>query len=127
MNLSDWDLDFSRGQFGESILSDIVYTAEVKTDYGWKKTGNLFIETECYYKKFNEYRPSGLSVSKANYYAFVLPKDGEQPVVLSIPTDLLKEVVKNKGRKIACVITENPSKGYLIKITDILQAYLNDK
>lgn len=124
MKRSDWDIDFSRGQWGESVLQDVILTTEVKTDYGWIKTGNLYIETECYYLTHDEFRPSGLSISKASYYSFVLPKKDEQPLVISVPTDLLKEVVKTKGRKIACTWSDNPSKGYLIKVSDLMFAYM---
>ena len=125
MALSDWDLDYRAGSLGENITDEIVKgivegTVEVKTDRRWKETGNLYIETECFYRRSNSWQPSGLSVSKASHYAFVL-----EGLVLTVPTSLLKDVVEQKGREIKCNIQPNPSKGYLIKVSDLVTAVLS--
>lgn len=123
-SLSDWDVDFRDGENGENLLKEVIETSEVKTDFRWKDTLNLYIEQNCFYRKFNEYRPSGISVTKANYWSFVLTNGDEQPIIVSVPTKLLKEVVDLYGKDIACVNTENPSKAKLIKVGHIIKHYL---
>lgn len=119
---SDFDLDLKFGKEGENTVANIlsIDTVEVKRDKRWKETGNLYIETDCWYNASQSWQPSGLSVSKATHYAFVL----EQMVVI-VTTDNLKTVVNSKGRSIECKIEPNPSKGYLIKLSDIVESQLN--
>lgn len=122
--LSDWDNDYSRGEHGEHLLSYIMQTGEVKTDYRWQETGNIFVEVWCYHKSTNKYEPSGLSVTKAKYWQFVLINKEYTPIVISVPTELLKKIVKNYGRKVENVNSENPSVGYLIRLEHIIEEYL---
>jgi hypothetical protein len=118
MNNSDWDIDLRYGKLGESKVADLLSlkTVEVKTDRRWKETGNLYIETECYYVKDNSWKPSGVRVSKASHWAFVLESS-----VLIIPTDILKEVVWHSNRPITCNIPPNPSRGYLVTPAQLLE------
>ena len=118
MALSDFDLDLSVGHEGEALVQELLtggQTIEVKRDLRWKETGNVYIETVCWSHNKGEWHPSGLSTSKAAYWAFVLETN-----VFLVPTDLLKQTVATRGRAINCNIQPNPSKGYLIKIEDIL-------
>lgn len=116
--LSDFDLDYSNGLVGENLVDALLgggKTVEVKTDLKWKDTGNVYIETTCWSHRKNEWYPSGLSASKADFWAFVL-----QGGVVLVPTTQLKETVTRFGRAITCNIPPNPSKGYLITIENIL-------
>ncbi|WP_396179948.1 hypothetical protein [Flavobacterium sp.] len=122
-SLSDWDRDYSSGKRGEEHLDKVLTTHEVKTDYMWQKTGNLFIEYECWYNNEQTWKPSGISVSKAEYYTFVVPLDGKKPMLMSVPMEVLKEAVEKHGIKRDNVNSDNPSKGYLIKIRDLLNVY----
>lgn len=118
MALSDFDLDLSVGQAGESLVKELLTngkTVEVKRDMRWKETGNVYIETICWSHNKSEWYPSGLSSSKAAYWAFVLETN-----VFLVPTETLKQAVASKGRAITCNIQPNPSKGYLIRIEDII-------
>ena len=71
---SDWDLDLRYGQDGEESVRRLltIDTVEVKRDRRWKETGNLYIETSCYYVNDGAFKPSGVSVSKATHFAFVI-------------------------------------------------------
>ena len=111
MKDSNWDLDLRDGLRGESIVADILNadTIEVKTDRRWRHTGNLYIETECYYKSSNSWELSGISVSKATHWAFVL-----EDSVLIIPTYRLREAIHDHPRPITCNIPPNPSRGHLV-------------
>jgi len=118
MALSDFDLDLSVGHEGEALVQELLtggQTVEVKRDLRWKETGNVYIETICWSHNKGEWYPSGLSTSKAAYWAFVLEAN-----VFIVPIATLKETVTTRGRAINCNIQPNPSKGYLIKIEDII-------
>ena len=117
--LSDFDLDLSVGHEGESLVNQLLTkgkTIEVKTDLKWRNTSNLYIETVCWSHNNQEWYPSGISVSKAAYWAFVL-----EGSVLIVPIEHLKHAVTLYGHPITCNIPPNPSKGYLIRPDKILQ------
>jgi hypothetical protein len=121
MKNSDFDIDLKFGKQGEDTVANLlsIETVEVKRDARWKETGNLYIETECWYNNSQSWQPSGLSVSKATHYAFVL-----EGMVVIIPTEDLKTITYDKGRPIECKIEPNPSKGYLIKLSHIVEHQL---
>jgi hypothetical protein len=108
---SDWDLDLRAGEAGESKLADLLHmdTIEVKTDRRWKDTGNLFIEESCFYQSSGQWEPSGLSVSKATHWGFIL--DGS---VIIVTRDHLINVVMDYGKPIENKQLPNQSKGHLI-------------
>jgi hypothetical protein len=122
MRNSDFDLDLKFGKEGEDTVANIlsIDTVEVKRDKRWKETGNLYIETDCWYNASQSWKPSGLSVSKATHYAFVL-----ENMVVIVTTPDLKAITEKKGRPIECKIEPNPSKGYLIKLSDIVEHQLS--
>ena len=118
MKNSDWDIDLRYGKLGESKVADLLSlkTVEVKTDRRWKETGNIYIETECYYVNDNCWKPSGVRVSKASHWAFVLESS-----VLIVPLHILHEAVWDSARPITCNIPPNPSRGYLITPAQLLE------
>lgn len=118
MKDSNWDLDYRAGLEGESKVADLLHldTVEVKTDKKWVKTGNLYIETECYYQNEQAWKPSGIRVSQATHWGFVL-----EDSVLIVPLFRLKEVIWEVGRPITCDIQPNPSRGYLVTPAVILE------
>lgn len=121
MRNSDFDIDLKFGKVGEDTVANLlsIDTVEVKRDARWKETGNLYIETECWYNASQSWEASGLSVSKATHYAFVL-----EGMVVIVTTQDLKDITANKGRAIECKIEPNPSKGFLIKLSDIVEHQL---
>jgi hypothetical protein len=117
-NLSSFDLDFGYGRQGETLVEELLNggrTVEVKRDRKWHITNNLYVEVECWYMKSGSWQPSGLMVTEASHWAFVL----EQSVFI-IPTHLLKKGITEFGRQISCEIPPNKSKGYLITVEDLL-------
>ena len=117
-NLSSFDLDFSYGREGEQLVEDLLTngkTIEVKRDRRWHETNNIYVEIACWYVKSQSWELSGLSVTKADYWAFVL----EQSVVM-VPTNHVWYAITNFGREITCEIPPNRSKGYLIQVEDLL-------
>ena len=115
---SDWDLDLRYGQDGEESVRRLltIDTVEVKRDRRWKETGNLYIETSCYYVNDGAFKASGVSVSKATHFAFVI----EDLTILVSKSDLVN-TVKEYGRNISCNIEPNVSFGYLITIDSLLK------
>ena len=117
---SDWDLDLRDGLAGEDKVASLlsIDTIEVKTDRRWKETGNVYIETECYYVASQSWKPSGIMVSKATHWALVL-----EEMVVIIPTDVLRKTALEWGQAITCDIEPNPSKGYLVKPYQVIEWY----
>ena len=111
MKDSNWDIDLRDGMVGESKIADLLHldTVEVKTDRRWVDTGNLYIETECWYVGNESWMPSGVRVSQATHWAFML-----EDSVLMIPLYRLKEAVWEIGKPVTCNIPPNPSRGYLV-------------
>lgn len=119
-SLSDFDLDLSFGLEGESLVKQLLtagQTIEVKRDRRWVQTGNLYIETSCFFNRSNSWEQSGVNVTKADYWAFVL-----EGIVLLIPTSALRYAVKTYGKPIRCFIPPNPSQGVLLTVPHLLQA-----
>jgi len=123
MSLSNWDIDFRDGALGEQTVARLMSaeTIEVKTDRRWFETGNVYIETDCWYQNEQKFKPSGISVSKASHWAFVL-----EEAVLIVPLDVLKRAVNDIGSPITCDIPPNPSRGVLIKVNSLLDYVAND-
>jgi hypothetical protein len=119
-NKSSFDLDFSFGREGEELVEQLLTKGkrvEVKRDRKWQDTGNVYIETACFFTKKNEWAPSGLAVTEAEYWAFVL-----KTTVLMISTQVLQFAVQTYGKDITCQIPPNLSKGYLVKVVDLIEA-----
>ena len=117
---SSFDLDFGFGRKGEQLVEELLTNGkrvEVKRDRKWWVTNNLYIEVECWYQKSQAWEPSGLMVTEAEYWAFVLEQG-----VLMVPTSHVHYAIKEFGREITCEIPPNRSKGYLITVDDLLMA-----
>ena len=87
----NFDFDLKFGQEKENELLQIFKgeAVECKTDKLCQRTGNVFVEFE------DAGKPSGISITKANFYAFCLfkPERNRQIWVL-IPTQILKKLMK---------------------------------
>ena len=88
---SKFDIDLKFGEEFEYSLAKIltVGKVEVKTERDkWKKTGNIAIEL------MNEGNLSGLTVTKAEWWAQILSYKGNIESVILIPVKELKKRVK---------------------------------
>lgn len=85
-----FDLDLKFGEEGEQWLKLLAdeRTLEVKRDRMWAKTGNIFVEFECSGK------PSGLFVTQADYFSYILSKDGINVCVFIWKTDIIKPIMQ---------------------------------
>ena len=116
--LSSFDLDFRYGYAGEQLVEELLTngkTVEVKRDRRWHQTGNLYIEVECWYNSTQNWQASGIAVTEADYWAFVLEES-----VLMIPTINVIQAINQYGREINCEIPPNKSRGFLITVNDLL-------
>jgi hypothetical protein len=117
-SLSSFDLDFRYGYAGEQLVEELLTngkTVEVKRDRRWHETGNLYIEVECWYNITQSWQASGIAVTEADYWAFVLEES-----VLMIPTINVIQAINQYGREINCEIPPNKSRGFLITVNDLL-------
>lgn len=117
MKNSNWDLDYRHGLDGENMVANLlaIETVEVKNDRRWSETGNVYIETDCYYVNSQAWEPSGISISKASHWAFVLDE-----VVVILPLERLKKIVERFGRPSTCNISPNYSRGFLISVVELM-------
>ena len=119
--LKKFDLDLKFGEKGEEFVRDVLQgngKIEVKTERDkWKKTGNVAIEL------MNQGTLSGLTVTKAEWWAHILSFNNNIESVILIPVDKLKRRVKQlveDGRgKIVMGGDDNASELALIQIKDI--------
>tara|TARA_R110002020_G_scaffold357665_1_gene570013 strand:+ start:340 stop:792 length:453 start_codon:yes stop_codon:yes gene_type:complete len=91
---SNFDIDLQYGQIYEKALALILQDAklEVKTERDtWKKTGNIAIELHNHASN----KPSGLSVTKADYWATILVNDFKIHSIHILPVSELKTRVKD--------------------------------
>lgn len=118
MKQSGWDLDYATGLVGERLVDELLTgnkKVEVKRDMRWAETGNVYIEIQCWYNGTQEWKDSGLVVSQAHYWAFVLNE-----TILIIPYEKLVQAVAKYGVRTGCNIEPNPSRGYLVKVVDLI-------
>ena len=91
---SDFDIDLKFGQVYEQTLALILQDKkiEVKTERDtWKKTGNIAIELHNHASN----KPSGLSVTKADWWATILVDNFNVHSIHILPVAELKTRVKD--------------------------------
>ena len=88
-----FDLDLKFGKMGEDFVADVFEgnsKVEVKTERDiWKYTGNIVFEINC------KGKPSGISKTKADYWAHILTYKDEIKSVLLFPVPVLKKQLKH--------------------------------
>ena len=116
-----FDLDLKFGEKYEDCLADILNKGkvEVKTERDiWVDTGNIVVEIR--YKS----KPSGLSVTQADYWAHIMTKDSVIKFILLFPVETLKKrvkyLLKNKKAKIVMGGDDNQSALILIPLKHIV-------
>ena len=114
-----FDIDLSKAQIREKELRDILGKAkvEVKTDSIWKGSKNLAVEFRCRGK------PSGISVSQAEYYAFILDANTYTEGIIIIPIEKLLYLARKFYRlgKVKNGGDDNASEMVLIPIVEFVK------
>ena len=119
----DFKYDLLLGQIKEKEIADIFTNKkiEVKTDYLAQKTGNIAIEYQ------SRGKPSGISITEADYYAYFLPLANFSNIILILEIDELKRLSRlyfQKG-KTTKMGDENSSIAVLIPIDKLFEAREN--
>ena len=114
---SDFKFDLELGQKMEHGLADILANKriEAKSDYIAHRTGNIAIEYECRGK------PSGIAVTEADYYAYIIPCAPLKNIILLMEVGNLKNISRlhYAQNKIKSMGDSNLSKAVLIPIQDL--------
>lgn len=118
--------DLEVGQNGENIFADLLTgkKIEVKTDFQASRTGNLYVEFECWGKR------SGLATTKADFWVFLIMKQGtnkssfgldEIEIIKFVSTNRLKTICREwlKHNEKIKGGDQKTAYGCLIKINDL--------
>jgi len=117
---SKFDLDFRHGVEGEGMLFDLIKNGrvEVKRDRESWRTGNVAVEYMC------KDKPSGISVTDAEWWAFILDNEiGTPHAIIIVPLWHLKYLAKRCARQGKKVMggDDNASKMILVPKADLLK------
>ena len=119
VKLSDWDIDLRYGQQGEiyvnNLLASPIETVECKRDRRWRETGNLFIETHCYSSQVGTWYESGINITRATHWAFILDDN-----VLIFLTSKIKASLLLLGHQVSMTRDDYSTKGYLLPIMKLV-------
>jgi len=125
-----FDIDLAYGEIREKELYRILAkeTVEVKAERGrWKKTGNIAVELSCRGKL------SGLSTTKAGYWATVLAEESSRDIkaIIIIPTDEMKKrvkaIVKQGSGRMTMGGDEDASELALIPLKELFDRNIKEK
>lgn len=112
---NDFSHDLLVGNIAEEYLGNLLEdkTIEVKHDKIAHKSGRLFVEFECRGK------PSGISTTKADFWAFVLLNG----VVIIIGKDRLVQLCNDAYEKGSIMRggDSNAAKAFMIDLTDLIR------
>ena len=118
-----WDLDYEVGRQGELWVQNIADSLrsdarEVKVDERFAETGNVYVEYACRYR--GQYRPSGIAITEAPVWVFVLQPEG---LALVVSTELLRRVSREgylAGRVAECSRGSHPTRGVLVPVARLI-------
>jgi hypothetical protein len=131
MNVAEpaWDIDKLRGDEGEALVRQmrsavLAGTCEVKTDEVALRTRRVYVEHECCTAA--GWKPSGIAVTKAASWAFVLGR-----TVVWMPTWLLKNIARDlgwpdgkrtdrPGVHAECPRGSHPTRGVLVPVDELV-------
>lgn len=125
----DFDLDLRTGALGEHLVGTFWEelqrngTIEVKVDRGSANTGNHYVETHQF--DGAAWRPSGLSTTKAVWWALVSPSNLG---FLVVRVDVLKELARDAPQRSQNIKTAktNASTGRLVRVDDIWRSMMRE-
>ena len=122
---TNFDYDLIIGKEGEQLVDHIFKNCkiEVKRDFWTGTTGNIAVEFE------SRGKPSGISKTKSDYYAFVLAEQYRDEVIIIIKTKRLKEIAREYYLKGAVkeMGDDKTSLSVLIPIKELSKFAYNDR
>ena len=118
---STYQLGLEAERVVDAFFTGDIANIETKRDMRWLDTGNLFIETHCFYQESQKYEESGLLVTNAHDWVFVM---GQAKLV--IPAHILSALIQRPNPKRAQNKHEpNPSWGNILNVASTLK-YLQE-
>jgi hypothetical protein len=132
MKNSDWDIesntfnfneDLKYGQMGEKRIRDMLESLvegsfEVKADR--YRNGNMAIEMRQNPRRCGKWVPSGLQVTKAEWWVYIFSMDGG---FIIVSVERLKRFIKANRETLEtrdfAPRSSNPAWGYLLKPSDV--------
>jgi hypothetical protein len=117
----DFDIDAAIGEQGALFVATAIdairdgESAEVKTDEASWRTGNVYIELECWVS--GQWVPSGVN-RKAAYWAHVIARG----VVIFAPRELVRDVALSYGKPRECKRGSHPTRGRVMPIPQFTAA-----
>ena len=116
---SNFKYDLMLGQLKEQEIAQIFNNKkiEVKTDFLAQETGNIALEYE------SRGKPSGISVTEADYYAYCLPRANFQNIIIFLEINELKRMAREYWSKgnIKKMGDENTSVSVLIPLNKLFE------
>jgi hypothetical protein len=118
-----WDRDLEYGNQGELLIKD--FLAQVANGHGRVEVKRksyldhrIYVETHCDKGRTGNYQPSGISVSQADVWCFVIADTG---IHIAVPSALLREMLDDPSTKDKAERDGNcPTKGKLIDFCVLL-------
>jgi hypothetical protein len=121
----DFRKDLAYGHQGEKLVTDFLDAMEsgsfeVKTDR--YRNGRMVIEMEQNPRRKGEWIPSGLQVTKAQWWAYVFTLDGAF-VLVSVPR--IKRYIQQRQLnashyKVFARQSQNPARGFLLEPAEVV-------
>lgn len=132
----DFDIDAAVGKHGELFVANWQQSlsegsVEVKTDQLTWRTGNVYLEHACRYG--GTWRPSGVAVSKAEWFAYVLDhRDSRLPAaVIAAPMSKVRAVheqgLTNSNHLKECIVGSHPTKGIVLPVSVFIRQLLTHR
>lgn len=119
------DRTYELGQEAEQVVDAFfkgpIANIEIKRDMRWIDTGNIFVETHCFYQESGKYEESGLLVTNAPDWVFVL---GRGKLVIPAPV-LLPLIERPESRRVQNKTGLNPTWGNILNVASTLK-YLQE-
>lgn len=118
-----FDHDYPYGRQGEFLVDDVMAwlaAGQAQIETKRKRRVDLRLYVECYQnpRRCGTWKPSGINVSTAEYWAYVVADTG---CVLFIPRHLLLDAIDHQlGREAQETDGDNPTAGRLIHLGQIL-------
>lgn len=116
-----WDFNLVEGELAESELAAILKSLEVKRDFRFRETGNVFVETGARSRSSGVVR-AGVAASRSSHVAFVLGGG----LILIVQRERLLDVARRRGRRVS---GPERSVGYVVSVkvlVDELRALENN-
>lgn len=116
-----WDIDRAYGERAEDFWRALVDLPPGRVEVKHKRRHDpfLYIELQHDPRRRGVWKPSGLAVTEADFWAFAI---GSSYVVILLPVDLLRWAIEQgEGRDAEETDGDNPTRGRLLLLPRLIQ------